>query len=131
MVTSLLGPTLVFFSVNRIEARLTGADARSRLILIGDVFYPPVLTILYFRASPYYVGLLERFHESLQKKCELLDEGSVHLIRAVAPRIDSFFTRTAQIMRRIDGECLLRRKRHRNFHMQLRRRCALQFWKDS
>lgn len=75
-------------------------DARSQLILIGNF----LVYLFLLSSSPEQVratyGQLERFHESLQRKCELVDEGSVHLIRPVALRIDSFFTQTAQIMRR-------------------------------
>jgi hypothetical protein len=75
-------------------------DARSQLILIGNFLVYLFLLSSSLEEVRATYKQLEHFHESLQKKCELVDEGSLHLIRPVALRIDSFFTQTAQIMRR-------------------------------
>ncbi|KAI1619080.1 fungal-specific transcription factor domain-containing protein [Exophiala viscosa] len=77
-----------------------GQHGRSQLILIGNF----LIHLFLVSSNPEQVHLtfrlLGRFHESLQRIGELVDEDSVQLIRPVALRIDSFFTQAAQIMRR-------------------------------
>lgn len=79
---------------------LTRTDGRSQLILIGNF----LIHLFLLSPDPDQVSvtfrLLEQFHESLQRKFDLVDEESIALIRPVALRIDSFFTQAAQIMRR-------------------------------
>ncbi|KAJ9646860.1 hypothetical protein H2204_000552 [Knufia peltigerae] len=77
-----------------------GRHGRSQLILIGNF----LIYLFLLSSNPEQVRatfrLLERFHESLQRIGEYVDEESVCLIRPVALRIDSFFTQAAKIMRR-------------------------------
>ncbi|KIW11346.1 hypothetical protein PV08_10646 [Exophiala spinifera] len=77
-----------------------GRHGRSQLILIGNF----LIYLFLLSSNPEQVHatfrLLERFHESLQRIGEHVDEESVCLIRPVALRIDSFFTQAAKIMRR-------------------------------
>src|SRR5882757_3182912 len=97
MVCKHSGADVSLFTGKSEEIQLMRQDARSQLILIGNF----LVYLFLLSSSPEQVratfGHLERFHESLQRKCELVDEESVHLIRPVALRIDSFFTQTAQI----------------------------------
>ncbi|TPX16846.1 uncharacterized protein E0L32_003408 [Thyridium curvatum] len=76
-----------------------GNQARSQLILCGNF----LIYLFLLAPDPEQVQatfqLLERFHDSLQRLSAAADEVSIHLLRPVALRIDSFFSQAAQIMR--------------------------------
>lgn len=74
-------------------------DARSQFLLIGNFFVYLFLSSSDAEQVQRTFALLEQFHESMQRISDLVHEESVHLIRPLALRIDSFFTQAAQIMR--------------------------------
>jgi len=75
-------------------------DARSQLTLCGNF----LIYLFLLASTPEQVhrafGLLESFHDSLQRLREWADDdASLALVRPVALRIDSFFIQAARIMR--------------------------------
>ena len=82
------------------RTELTKTDGRSQLILTSNF----LVYLFLLSSGPEQVRatfqLLERFHASLQRIGNLVDQESLPLIRPASLRIDSFFTQAAQIMRR-------------------------------
>ena len=74
-------------------------DARTQLILCGNFIIYLFVCATGPAETAAAFGLLDDFHDALQRLSTMADHSNIGLLRPAALRVDSFFAQAAKIMR--------------------------------